>query len=94
LGRILIGIALDAPPPDVRPNMLAKVSLLADDGEALLHVPRSALIRNGTRDRVVIATKFGGNMWQGDANGGGSSRKSMFNAVEHSLRQSLQARAL
>ena len=48
-------IALDAPPPDVRPNMLAKVSLLADDGEALLHVPRSALIRNGTRDRVVVA---------------------------------------
>lgn len=41
----------------------------------------------GTRDRVVIATKFGGNMWQGDANGGGSSRKSMFNAVEHSLRR-------
>jgi Cu(I)/Ag(I) efflux system membrane fusion protein len=48
-------IALDTPPPDVRPNMLAKVSLLADDGEALLHVPRSALIRNGTRDRVVVA---------------------------------------
>lgn len=34
----------------------------------------------GKRDRVVVATKFGGNMWQGDANGGGSSRKSMFNA--------------
>jgi len=48
-------IALDTPPPDVRPNMLAKVTLLADDGEAVLHVPRSALIRNGTRDRVVVA---------------------------------------
>jgi len=48
-------IALDTPPSDVRPNMLAKVSLLADDGEAVLHVPRSALIRNGTRDRVVVA---------------------------------------
>jgi Cu(I)/Ag(I) efflux system membrane fusion protein len=35
--------------------MLASVSLLADAGEAVLHVPRSALIRNGTRDRVVIA---------------------------------------
>jgi len=41
----------------------------------------------GRRDRVVIATKFGGNMWPGDPNGGGSSRKSMFNAVEHSLRR-------
>jgi aryl-alcohol dehydrogenase-like predicted oxidoreductase len=41
----------------------------------------------GNRDRVVIATKFGGNMWPGDPNGGGSSRKSMFNAVEHSLRR-------
>jgi aryl-alcohol dehydrogenase-like predicted oxidoreductase len=41
----------------------------------------------GKRDRVVIATKFGGNMWPGDPNGGGSSRKSMFGAVEHSLRR-------
>jgi Cu(I)/Ag(I) efflux system membrane fusion protein len=48
-------IVLDSPPPDVRPNMLATVSLTAADGEAVLHVPRSALIRNGTRDRVVIA---------------------------------------
>jgi Cu(I)/Ag(I) efflux system membrane fusion protein len=48
-------IVLDAPPQDVRPNMLATVSLRAADGEAVLHVPRSAVIRNGTRDRVVIA---------------------------------------
>jgi len=48
-------IMLAAPPQGVRPNMLANVSLLADAGEAVLHVPRSALIRNGTRDRVVIA---------------------------------------
>ena len=41
----------------------------------------------GRRDRVVIATKFGGNMWPGDPNGGGSSRKSMMGAVEHSLRR-------
>jgi len=46
---------LDAPPQDVRPNMLATVSLVAADGEPVLHVPRSAVIRNGTRDRVVIA---------------------------------------
>ncbi|MGB7904450.1 MAG: efflux RND transporter periplasmic adaptor subunit [Steroidobacteraceae bacterium] len=48
-------IVLDAPPQDVRPNMLATVSLMAVDGAAVLHVPRSAVIRNGTRDRVVVA---------------------------------------
>ncbi len=48
-------IVLDAPPQDVRPNMLATVSLTAGEGDAVLHIPRSALIRNGTRDRVVIA---------------------------------------
>jgi len=48
-------IVLDAPPQDVRPNMLATVSLTANEGDAVLHIPRSALIRNGTRDRVVIA---------------------------------------
>lgn len=41
----------------------------------------------GKRDRMVIATKFGGNMWPGDPNGGGSCRKAMFNAVDHSLRR-------
>ncbi len=41
----------------------------------------------GTRDRVVIATKFGGNMWPGDANGGGSGAKAILGAVEHSLRR-------
>lgn len=41
----------------------------------------------GSRDRVVIATKFGGNMWPGDPNGGGSGSKAMMNAVEHSLRR-------
>jgi Cu(I)/Ag(I) efflux system membrane fusion protein len=48
-------IVLDAPPQGVRPNMLATVSLMTSDGEPVLHVPRSALIRNGTRDRVVVA---------------------------------------
>jgi len=48
-------IVLDAPPQDVRPNMLATVSLLAEDGAAVLHIPRSAVIRNGARDRVVVA---------------------------------------
>ncbi len=48
-------IVLDAPPQDVRPNMLATVSLVAADGEPVLHIPRSALIRNDKRDRVVVA---------------------------------------
>jgi aryl-alcohol dehydrogenase-like predicted oxidoreductase len=39
------------------------------------------------RDRLVIATKFSGNLHPGDPNGGGSGRKSMINACENSLRR-------
>jgi aryl-alcohol dehydrogenase-like predicted oxidoreductase len=39
------------------------------------------------RDRLVIATKFSGNLYPGDPNGGGSGRKSVLNACEHSLRR-------
>jgi aryl-alcohol dehydrogenase-like predicted oxidoreductase len=39
------------------------------------------------RDRIVLATKFSGNLYPGDPNGGGSSRKSIVNALEHSLRR-------
>jgi aryl-alcohol dehydrogenase-like predicted oxidoreductase len=39
------------------------------------------------RDRLVIATKFGGNMYAGDPNGGGSGRKSIMAACEQSLRR-------
>jgi len=39
------------------------------------------------RDRLVLATKFSGNMYPGDPNGGGSNRKSIVNACEHSLRR-------
>src|SRR3989454_5305938 len=39
------------------------------------------------RDRLVIATKFSSNMHPGDPNGGGSNRKSIVNACEHSLRR-------
>jgi membrane fusion protein, copper/silver efflux system len=48
-------ITLAPPPPGLRPNMLASVTLQGEAGEPVLHVPRSALIRNGTRDRVVVA---------------------------------------
>ena len=39
------------------------------------------------RERVVIATKFSGNLYPGDPNGGGSSRKSIVAACEQSLRR-------
>jgi aryl-alcohol dehydrogenase-like predicted oxidoreductase len=39
------------------------------------------------RDRLVIATKFSGNLYPGDPNGGGSGRKSIFAACENSLRR-------
>ena len=39
------------------------------------------------RDRLVIATKFSANHFPGDPNGGGSSRKSIILACEHSLRR-------
>jgi Cu(I)/Ag(I) efflux system membrane fusion protein len=38
-----------------RPNMLASVSLAGEAGEEVVSVPRSALIRSGTEDRVVVA---------------------------------------
>jgi aryl-alcohol dehydrogenase-like predicted oxidoreductase len=39
------------------------------------------------RDRLVLATKFSGNLYPGDPNGGGSGRKSVIAACEHSLRR-------
>ncbi len=39
------------------------------------------------RDRLVIATKFSGNLYVGDPNGGGSSRKSIVAQCEQSLRR-------
>jgi aryl-alcohol dehydrogenase-like predicted oxidoreductase len=39
------------------------------------------------RDRLVIATKFGGNLYPGDPNGGGSGRKALISACENSLRR-------
>jgi aryl-alcohol dehydrogenase-like predicted oxidoreductase len=39
------------------------------------------------RDRLVLATKFSGNLYPGDPNGGGSGRKSVVAACENSLRR-------
>lgn len=41
----------------------------------------------GRRDRAVIATKFFGNMYRGDPNGGGAGRKSLMHACHESLRR-------
>ena len=48
-------ITLETPPAAVRPNMLASVSLVGAAGAETVNIPRSALIRTGTEDRVVIA---------------------------------------
>ncbi|WIM86195.1 aldo/keto reductase [Candidatus Mycobacterium wuenschmannii] len=47
------------------------------------HIGRNA----ARRDRLVLATKFSGNLYPGDPNGGGSGRKSLISACEHSLRR-------
>jgi len=47
------------------------------------HIGRHA----ARRDRLVIATKFSGNLYPGDPNGGGSGRKAVINACENSLRR-------
>ncbi|RKH07555.1 aldo/keto reductase [Corallococcus praedator] len=47
------------------------------------HVGRHA----ARRERLVIATKFSGNLYPGDPNGGGSGRKSIISACENSLRR-------
>ena len=39
------------------------------------------------RDRLVLATKFSGNLYPGDPNGGGSGRKSILAACDNSLRR-------
>ncbi|GLW07813.1 aldo/keto reductase [Microtetraspora sp. NBRC 13810] len=41
----------------------------------------------GLRDRVVLATKFFGNLHVGDPNGGGAGRKAILSQVEDSLRR-------
>ena len=48
---------------------------------------RRGAASNALRDRMVITTKFMGNMYRGDPNGGGASRKSIIAACEQSLRR-------
>jgi aryl-alcohol dehydrogenase-like predicted oxidoreductase len=49
-------------------------------GAYLAHTP-------GKRHRAVVATKFFGNMYYADPNGGGANRKSLLRACEESLRR-------
>jgi aryl-alcohol dehydrogenase (NADP+) len=43
--------------------------------------------RPGLRDRVVLASKFFGNMYPGDPNGGGAGRKAILAQLEQTLRR-------
>lgn len=43
--------------------------------------------RPGLRDRLVLATKFFGNLYEKDPNGGGPSRKAIVQQLENSLRR-------
>jgi aryl-alcohol dehydrogenase-like predicted oxidoreductase len=43
--------------------------------------------RPGLRDRVVLASKFFGNMYPGDPNGGGAGRKAIIAQLDQSLRR-------
>lgn len=52
-------ITLGAVPPAIRPNMLATVSLVGALAGDAVTIPRSALIRTGTENRVVIALDGG-----------------------------------
>lgn len=52
-------ITLEEAPVAIRPNMLASVSLVGEIAGDAVTVPRSALIRTGTENRVVIAVGGG-----------------------------------
>ncbi|MDX2148921.1 MAG: aldo/keto reductase [Planctomycetota bacterium] len=49
--------------------------------------PDSGTPWSGKRDRVVIATKFGGNLFRTDPNAGGSGRKAILDQCDESLRR-------
>lgn len=45
------------------------------------------LARTGKRDRLVIATKFSGNLYRNDPNGGGANHKAIVQQCDNSLRR-------
>ena len=50
-----VRIRLDNPSRSLQPNMFASVVIEADDQQQVVHVPRAAVIRGSTHDRVVLA---------------------------------------
>lgn len=48
-------LRFDNPDQVLKPNMFAQVSIHTDSAEQLLVIPREALIRTGSQDRVVLA---------------------------------------
>jgi len=48
-------VVLEAAGQGLRPNMLANVTLVGEAGAPAVMIPRSALIRGGREDRVVVA---------------------------------------
>jgi Cu(I)/Ag(I) efflux system membrane fusion protein len=49
-----VRLRLDNESVMLKPNMFARVMIQGGDGEPVVHVPREALIRGGTGDRVVL----------------------------------------
>ena len=52
---VRLRLRFDNPDEALKPNMFAQVSVHADSSEPLLVIPREALIRTGSQDRVVLA---------------------------------------
>ncbi|MFT7561542.1 MAG: Cu(I)/Ag(I) efflux system membrane fusion protein [Flavobacteriales bacterium] len=50
-----IRLSFDNPKRELKPNMFAQVTVHADSEDQLLVIPREALIRTGSQDRVVLA---------------------------------------
>jgi len=51
----IVRLHFDNQSGDLKPNMFAQISIVTSDNEAVLQVPREALIRTGSQDRVVLA---------------------------------------
>ena len=52
-----VRIMFDSKNEVLRPNMFARVTILAEGTEEVLHVPAEAVIRGGMSDRVVLAAE-------------------------------------
>ena len=56
---VKVRLAFDNTDHLLKPNMFAQVSMMAENKEASLVIPRQALIRTGKQDRVVLALEEG-----------------------------------